>query len=124
MHGSAPPPGPYQHLAAARLRAVEQGLPLVRVANTGISVVTDAYGRVRARLALGVRGILDANLPVALDQPAALRLAGRLDFAVLRRNFHTRSNFCRAAIWAQLRTILPNNFRLYCQLIDRNFTGM
>ena len=55
--------GPYQHFAQARMRAIEQGVPIIRAANTGISAVIDSYGRVKTSLSLGERGVIDSNLP-------------------------------------------------------------
>jgi len=57
--------GPYQHFISARLRAVEEGLPMIRAANTGISAVIDAYGRVLAALDMGREGVIDHALPPA-----------------------------------------------------------
>lgn len=58
---------PGQHLDQARQRAVEQGLPVVRSANTGISAMIDPYGRVTAAQAYGTIGALDARLPAPLQ---------------------------------------------------------
>ncbi|MGE0007257.1 MAG: apolipoprotein N-acyltransferase [Parvibaculaceae bacterium] len=74
--------GPYQHLAQARLRTIEQGLPLARAANTGISAIIDAYGRTTASLPLGTQGVLDGTLPASLP-PTVYARAGDLMLAGL-----------------------------------------
>jgi apolipoprotein N-acyltransferase len=84
-------PGPYQHFAQARLRAIEEGLPLVRVANNGISAIVDPLGRVVRSLPLGSDGLIDGALPQALDETVysrhrnglALLLAGIFATAAL-----------------------------------------
>lgn len=86
--------GPFQHFAQARLRAIEQGLPMIRVANTGITAVIDARGRVIDQLPFGVMAALDTQVPGALpptiysrwgDGPILLLLAG-LFLLCLRRD--------------------------------------
>lgn len=85
--------GPFQHADQARLRAIEQGLPMIRVANTGVTAVYDARGRERAALPFGTAAHLDAALPAALpatwfsrmgELPGLLWLAG-LGLALIRR---------------------------------------
>lgn len=85
--------GPYQHLAQARLRSVEQGLPMIRVANTGISAMIDPAGRVIASLPLGQAGWRDVPLPAPLaptlyartgDMPAILLAVLALSVCLVR----------------------------------------
>ena len=85
-------PGPYQHFQQARVRAIEEGLPLVRAANTGISAVVDPLGRIIESLPLGTEGVFDAPLPQPIapglyvragDAPAALLVA--LGFILVMR---------------------------------------
>lgn len=71
--------GPYQHMISARLRAVEEGLPMIRVANTGISAVIDGGGRVLRQIGMNVEGVIDERLPLALSPT----LYGRHGDAVL-----------------------------------------
>ena len=88
--------GPFQHFAQARLRAVEQGLPLIRVANTGVTAVVDAHGRIVEALPFGTMASLDTHVPSALpptpysrfgDGPVALLLAGLALLALAKQRF-------------------------------------
>ena len=65
--------GPYQHFAQARARAIEQGLPLARAANTGISAMVDPFGRVVGSLPLDDMGYVDALLPGSLPPTLYVR---------------------------------------------------
>jgi apolipoprotein N-acyltransferase len=83
----------------ARMRSVEEGLPLVRAANTGISAVIDPVGRLLASLPLGSEGVLDAPLPRALpptpysrwgDGPTGLMIAVALAMVLQARRRRVR----------------------------------
>lgn len=87
--------GPYQHLAQAQLRAIEQGLPMVRVANTGVSAMIDPFGRLTGSLPLNEAGYIDLPLPAALpptvyarfgDWPTFCALMLLLGITTVRRN--------------------------------------
>ncbi len=91
--------GPWQHLAQARMRAIEQGLPMIRVANTGISAMIDPLGRITRSLPLGQAGYLDAELPAPLaptlysrtgDAPVFLLLLVLAGAAVMQQRAHAR----------------------------------
>jgi apolipoprotein N-acyltransferase len=88
--------GPYQHFQQARITAIEEGLPLARAANTGISAVVDPVGRIINSLPLGSEGVLDAPLPQPIsaplyvrfgDMPAAIMVTIAL-IVVVRRRLH------------------------------------
>ncbi len=75
--------GPYQHLGIARVRAAEEGLPVVRAANTGVSAIIDPFGRIVASLDLNERGVVDGSLPKALPMTFYERAGDVLFFVFL-----------------------------------------
>ncbi|MGB7336285.1 MAG: apolipoprotein N-acyltransferase [Salaquimonas sp.] len=76
-------PGPYQHLRQSIVRGVEEGLPIVRVANTGFSVVTDPVGRTLHSLGLGKQGVIDSQLPGSLNTTLYTEFRNAPFFALL-----------------------------------------
>jgi apolipoprotein N-acyltransferase len=66
--------GPYQHFEQARMHAIEEGLPVARAANTGISAVIDPVGRIINSLPLGREGVIDSALPRSIPAPLYARL--------------------------------------------------
>ncbi|GIL02843.1 MAG: apolipoprotein N-acyltransferase [Alphaproteobacteria bacterium] len=75
-------PGPFQHLHQAVVRGVEEGLPVVRVANSGVTSLTDPAGRTVARIGLGERATADAALPAPLAATPYVRLANTPFFLI------------------------------------------
>jgi apolipoprotein N-acyltransferase len=75
--------GPVQHLLIARARAIEEGLPIARAANTGISAIIDPLGRITGRLGSGKLGVVDGPLPVALQPTIYARFGDSLFFVLL-----------------------------------------
>ena len=74
--------GPYQHLALAKIKAVEFGLPLARVANTGISAYVSPYGEIIGRIPLDIKGVKTFDLIPALDS-TLYKIYGEYIFVVL-----------------------------------------
>lgn len=79
-----PAAGPRQHLAQARLRAIEQGMPMIRVANTGVTAMIDAKGRITAEIGMGQQAAVDASVPAVREWvPPYARFGDWLVLAVI-----------------------------------------
>lgn len=66
--------GPYQHEAMVRMRTIEQGLPLVRAANNGISTIVDGRGRIISMLDIGERAVIENKLPAGVRETMYVRI--------------------------------------------------
>jgi apolipoprotein N-acyltransferase len=78
--------GPKQHLLAAQVRAIEEGLPVVRDANTGISAIIDPMGRITHELGLGKTGVVDGALPAAIAPTPYSRIRGLVFWLLFSAN--------------------------------------
>jgi apolipoprotein N-acyltransferase len=79
--------GPYQHFHQAQVRAVEQGLPVARAANTGISAVIDPYGRILAEIGLGEKGVIEADLPKVGPPTPFVQLGSIIEISMMALAF-------------------------------------
>ena len=74
--------GPYQHHRQAVIRGIEEGLPVIRASNSGISSISDSYGRIHGYLELGKRGSVDGKLPLPAVATIFVRY-GNTGFAII-----------------------------------------
>lgn len=76
-------PGPYQHVLQAQYRAIEEGIPVARAANTGMSVIYDAYGRKVVSLSLFKEGVIDSYIPQISSERTLYSKTGNLPYFLL-----------------------------------------
>ena len=103
--------GPYQHFQQARVRAIEEGLPLVRAANNGISAVVDPFGRIVGSLPLGQEGVLDSALPRPIAATIYARIGDLLFFIVVGATIFAS---CRRSL-AQIALKVKYAIKLRCR---------
>lgn len=75
--------GPSQHLQQVKMRAIEQGLPIVRSANTGISAIINPFGEIVASIGLGLRGYVDVPLPLKANKTIYSLTGESINFSIL-----------------------------------------